>query len=142
MEKIKFVVQVAAVVCINILVRFNRACDSALWEICPEMYKWTQRAIEGAHRTVCEEQRRALGKTKTPKVKLKPAVEPVTEIPSQFRDHDEALAVCWRLRQEWNAAREARKAFKYGTPEYKAANDVAEFRWDVLQRAYRTPVAS
>jgi hypothetical protein len=143
MEKFLKIVVTLAAIAIIVVVRLHRALESALWEICPGAMTWTRNVIDAAHKAVCREQREAIEsrRTSAPKPKkLKPAVKPVSELPSEFPSFDEQMATTARLRAEWDAAREARKAHTWGTPEYKAANVVAEERWEVLSKAYRIPV--
>ena len=142
MEKFQTIALALAAISLHILVRLQRAVEAALWEICPVVVTWARNVIDASHSAVCREQRESIESRfpAAPKKKLKPAVKPVSELPSEFPSFDEQMATTARLRAEWDDARAARKAHTWGTPEYKAANAVAEERWETLSKAYRIPV--
>jgi hypothetical protein len=145
MEKFLKIVVTLAAIAIIVMVRLHRALESALWEICPGAMTWTRNVVDAAHKAVCQEQRAAIESRReaaAPKKKLKPAVKPIAELPSSFPSW-EAKSKTWDvLRADWEVAVAERRAARYNTPEYTAADNAAGNAWLKLERIRHVPVAS
>lgn len=144
MKKFQTIALALAAMSLHVLVRLHRALESALWEICPGAMTWTRNVIDSAHKAVCREQTEAIcgRRQSAPKPKkLKPAVKPVSELPSSFPSW-EAKSKTWDvLRADWEVAVAERRAAKYNTPEYAAADKVVGDAWLKLERIRDVPIA-
>jgi hypothetical protein len=130
-------------VTVAVAVRVKRAVEYGLWELAPEFMHWSRDVATAAEKAVVAAQwggNPPAPKAKAGKKKPKPAVVPVSELPSMFPSFEARKEVSDKLYAEWKTAATQRDGQKYGTPEYTAAKATADQLYDNLMAAYSVPV--
>jgi len=145
MEKFLKIVVTLAAIAIIVMVRLHRALESALWEICPGAMTWTRNVVDAAHKAVCQEQREAIEsrRTSAPKPKkLKPAVKPVSELPSVFPSIAAWQKAVKESREVWQQKCAARNNISVTDhAAYTDANTAVDRAWDEHRKVLDMPIA-